>query len=160
MFSVQPQWSLNLLESHLGVDSETLKRRLVMWMNRGFIIEVCRGSDGDITYSAPALLGSGGEVEQGTDEEPILCGGCSSIEAQLEQDIRIYEHYVVGMLTNLESLPLSRIHNMLRMFVQPSDGDSGYNRTEAELQRFLNRLVEDGKLEQSGGFFRIRKCDP
>ena len=61
------------------------------------------------------------------------------------------------MLTNLESLPLGRIHNMLRMFVPASGGERGYDRSEAELQRFLNRLVEDGKLELSGGNFKIRK---
>lgn len=54
------------------------------------------------------------------------------------------------------SLPLSRIHNMLRMFVPASGGDRGYDRSEAELQRFLNRLCEDGKLEMSGGQYKIR----
>ena len=36
------------------------------------------------------------------------------------------------------SLPLSRIHNMLRMFVPASGGDRGYDRSEAELQRHLH----------------------
>ena len=43
---------------------------------------------------------------------------------------QVYEQYVVGMLTNLESLPLDRIHNMLKMFVQSDDGNGGYDRTE------------------------------
>ena len=45
---------------------------------------------------------------------------------------------------------------MLRMFVPQQGDDPGYARTEAELGRFLNRLVEDGKLEQTAGSFRIR----
>ena len=55
-------------------------------------------------------------------------------EAQLEAEMRVYAQYVLGMLTNLESLPLGRIHNMLRMFVPGSGADRGYDRTEAELQ--------------------------
>ena len=51
----------------------------------------------------------------------------------------MYEQYVIGMLTNLESLPVQRIHNMLKMFVPASGGDRGYDRSEAELQRFLSR---------------------
>ena len=30
---------------------------------------------------------------------------------------RVYESYVIGMLTNFDALPLDRIHNMLKMFV-------------------------------------------
>ena len=100
------------------------------------------------------------------------------------------------MLTNLESLPLARIHNMLKMFVPASGADRGcrdraeihaeiapryapryaaqiahspanksrhisrrirYDRSEPELQRFLNRLVEDGKLESAAGQYKIKR---
>ena len=43
-------------------------------------------------------------------------------------------------------------------FVPQQGTERGYDRTEAELQRFLNRLVEDGKLEASGGHFKIRRA--
>jgi len=65
--------------------------------------------------------------------------------------------YVLGMLTNLESLPLQRIHNMLKMFVPASGPDRGYDRTEHELQRFLHLLVDDGKLEHSAGQYKIHR---
>jgi hypothetical protein len=29
---------------------------------------------------------------------------------------KVFENYVIGMLKNLDSLPLERIHNMLKMF--------------------------------------------
>ena len=48
-------------------------------------------------------------------------------------------------------MPLGRIHNMLKMFVTANTLKS-----EQELQRFLNRLVEDGKLELVGGQFKIK----
>ena len=43
---------------------------------------------------------------------------------------QVYEQYVIGMLTNLESLPVQRIHNMLKMFVPASGGDRGYDCSE------------------------------
>ena len=45
------------------------------------------------------------------------------------------------MLTNLESLPLDRIHNMLKMFVQSDDGNGGYDRTEQARLRALSSLL-------------------
>ena len=87
----------------------------------------------------------------GAEQEPA-----SAKAKQLEDEMNVYEQYVVGMLTNLESLPLDRIHNMLKMFVPADNGDGGYDRTEQELQRFLNRMVEDGKLELAGGQYKIR----
>ena len=136
-----------------------LKKRMVMWINRGFIHEVGRTPEGDVQYEAPTHLGSGAEGRQQMgEEEEDGGGGNNAAEAQLEQEMRVYEQYVMGMLTNLGSLPVGRIHNMLRMFVPQTGTDQGFDRTEAELQRFLNRLVEDGKLEQSAGQFRIRQA--
>ena len=157
-FGEQPKWSLSKLAAKLKVEPDTLKRRMVLWINRGFIIELGRSADGELNYEAPTHLGSGGEGRAQMGEEEEEAGGAGgAAEAQLEQEMRVYEQYVIGMLTNLESLPLGRIHNMLRMFVPAQGADRGYDRSEAELQRFLNRLVEDGKLEQSGGQFKIKR---
>ena len=63
------------------------------------------------------------------------------------------------MLTNLESLPLSRIHNMLKMFVQPTDGERGYDRTEQELQRFTFDLRETQERVAAALVMRFpRRC--
>ena len=45
----------------------------------------------------------------------------------------MYEQYVIGMLTNFPSLPLDRIHNMLKMFVS----EPPYDRTSEQLAAFL-----------------------
>jgi len=157
-FGEQPKWNLSALATQLKVDAGVLKRRMVLWINRGFIHEVGRTPDGDISYEAPSHLGAGaeGRTQMGEDEEDGGGGAGGAAEAQLEAEMRVYEQYVIGMLTNLESLPLGRIHNMLRMFVPAQGTERGYDRSEAELQRFLNRLVEDGKLEVSAGQFKIR----
>jgi anaphase-promoting complex subunit 2 len=181
-FVVQPQWRLASLAAYLQIDVDVVKRRIALWINRGFIHEMQRAPHGDICFEAPSSLGTGGEARQNYEDDFdtsqgvccfILCldvlltqswwlnlrgwllaGGVG--EAQMEQEMRVYEQYVVGMLTNLEALPLSRIHNMLRMFCA-SEGEQGYNCSESELQRFLNRLVEDGKLEFGSGHFKIKR---
>lgn len=48
------------------------------------------------------------------------------------------ESYVIGMLTNLETLPFARVHNMLKMFLSSEDR---YEYTEIELRRLLTRYA-------------------
>ena len=149
-FGEAPRWSLPALAAKLKVEPETLKKRMGLWINRGFIHELGRGADGELAYEAPTHLGSGGEgrPQVGEEEEE---GGGGAADAEAEAEMKVYEQYVIGMLTNLECLPLGRIHNMLRMFVPANTLKS-----EQELQRFLNRLVEDGKLELAAGQYKIK----
>ena len=59
------------------------------------------------------------------------------------------------MLTNLESLPVQRIHNMLKMFVPASGGDRGYDCSEQARRRFGRTATERGlhaeQRERLGG---------
>ena len=62
--------------------------------------------------------------------------------------------YIVGMLTNLESLPIDRIHSMLKMFaMQGPSSDVSIG----ELKLFLDRKVKEQKLTYSGGVYRLPK---
>jgi len=153
-FGTQPRWQLRALATHLEADAETVKARIVYWVNRGFIHDLGRTADGDVTYEAPSHLGSGGEERQGAvdDEDDGGAAASSALSAAEEREMRVYEQYIIGMLTNLVNLPLSRIHNMIRMFVPSDDKDL----SEAELQRFLSRMVEDGKIEVSAGMYKLR----
>ena len=74
-------------------------------------------------------------------------------DLQAVQQIRVYEQFVTGMLVNFPSLPLSRIYNMLKMFVM----DGGFTQTEGQLQLFLNNLVEEGKLARTGDEYSLVK---
>ena len=64
----------------------------------------------------------------------------------------VYESYVVGMLTNFESLPLERIHNMLKMFVV----DPPYDKSAQQLAAFLGKLCAREKLELRDGAYRLK----
>ena len=65
----------------------------------------------------------------------------------------ISRHACAGMLTNLGSLPLERIHNMLKMFVV--DPATKYDKSEQQLQVFLMQLVEQGVLEYNNSQFKL-----
>ncbi len=58
--------------------------------------------------------------------------------------------YIKGMLENLESMPLDRIHTMLRMFATSEIG-------LGELKLFLDRKVKEQKLTYSGSVYRLHK---
>ena len=59
------------------------------------------------------------------------------------------------MLTNLESLPLDRIHSMLRMFAMQDSSSSQCS--VDDLRRFLDRKVKDQELQFVNGFYRLPK---
>jgi len=157
-FGEQRRWELPALASSLKTGEEALKKKMSFWINRGFVVEISRTSEGCAVYEAVSSLGSGGEARQQAEEDDESGSAATTSQAeQLAAEMRVFEQYVVGMLTNLESLPLQRIHNMLKMFVPATGGERGYDRSEQELHRFLNHLVEDGKLELSAGQYSIRR---
>ena len=69
--------------------------------------------------------------------------------------LQVFWSYIVGMLTNLESLPLDRIHSMLRMFAM--QGPSSSQCSVDDLKRFLDRKVKDQELQFVNGFYRLPK---
>lgn len=68
---------------------------------------------------------------------------------------QVFWSYIVGMLTNLDSLPLERIHQMLKMFA--SQGPSTVECSQIELRHFLDRKVREHKLIFNGGLYRLPK---
>ena len=59
------------------------------------------------------------------------------------------------MLTNLDSMPLERIHQMLKMFA--SQGPGAVECSLHELRLFLDRKVREHKLLFTGQFYKLPK---
>lgn len=74
---------------------------------------------------------------------------------QREEELGMFWSYIKGMLTNLESLPLERIHQMLRIFA--TQGPSAVECDREELRSFLDTKVKQHKLNFSGGHYRLPK---
>ena len=67
--------------------------------------------------------------------------------------LQIYWSYIVGMLTNIGSLPLDRIHSMLKMFAM--HGPSGSQCTQDDVKNFLQKKVQEGELQYSSGMYKL-----
>jgi anaphase-promoting complex subunit 2 len=78
------------------------------------------------------------------------------VSALTLQELAVFDQYVLGMLANFDSMPLDRIHNMLKMFVQDPHP---YDKTQDQLSEELSRLVGDGKLLANGNMYRIVRSD-
>ncbi len=68
----------------------------------------------------------------------------------------MFDQYILGMLANFDGMPLDRIHNMLKMFVQDPHP---YDKSPEQLSDMLSRLVTLGKLSVGGGIFRIVRSE-
>jgi anaphase-promoting complex subunit 2 len=108
-------------------------------------VKVSRGAGGDTVYELCTHYDAshGDDKEHLYDEEDD--GLVVSMSGQEEEELAIYESYIVGMLSNLGQLPLERIHNTLKMFVTGSD--IKYNKTPQQLSQFLQQLCKDEKIE-------------
>lgn len=74
----------------------------------------------------------------------------SNEEVQME-NMKVYWQFIVGMLTNQGAMPLQGIIMMLKMAVP-----GGFPFSTEELREFLSLMVNDGKLEVSGGNYKIK----
>ena len=77
--------------------------------------------------------------DDGNDGEETV----SSAEMQHREQMR--NESTIGMLSNFRTLPVDRIHNMLKMFV--NSDEHKYDKTMDQLEGFLDALANEGKLE-------------
>ena len=74
----------------------------------------------------------------------------------------------IGMLSNVESMPIERIHSMLRMMsTSAANGNSGSNEefkfdmNIVQLKRYLQRLVDIDVLDLvSDNTYQLKKTKP
>uniref|UniRef100_T1GZW1 Anaphase-promoting complex subunit 2 n=1 Tax=Megaselia scalaris TaxID=36166 RepID=T1GZW1_MEGSC len=76
----------------------------------------------------------------------------ASMNDQREEELQVFWSYIVGMLTNLDSLTLERIHQMLKMFA--SNGPC-VEFSLGELQEFLQKKVKQHELVFMGGVYHL-----
>ncbi|KAI8481929.1 Anaphase-promoting complex subunit 2 [Branchiostoma belcheri] len=147
-FQDKERWTLDELSTAMQVPSSVLRRRITFWQNYGLIRENPPG-----TY---VLLEEGadhhGDVMIDSDEETE--SATASSQEMREEEMQMFWVYVQGMLTNLDSLPLERIHSMLKMFAMR---DNPIEITLQELKAFLDSKVRSQHLLLSGGKYKLPK---
>ena len=170
-FTEREKWTAEELAKVLNATTKAVRQRMVLWMNRGVVSETSEATYELNTAASSAAAsnkmmdhrrvtgsmatggGGGGPGVDDDDDDDFLRRAGSSAEEAEAAEMKVYEQYVMGMLTNFPSMPIERIHNMLKMFVV----EPAYDKTQAQLEKFLMSLVRAEKLAHDGENFSKRK---
>uniref|UniRef100_A0A182Q1F4 Anaphase-promoting complex subunit 2 n=1 Tax=Anopheles farauti TaxID=69004 RepID=A0A182Q1F4_9DIPT len=152
-FSEQSRWELDALALKMNMPPVVLRKRIAFWQAQGII----REGQGNVFD----LIENGTESENASDqmqtvphemcEEEEAESAMESASDQREEELQVFWSYIEAMLTNLDSLPLDRIHQMLKMFASQVDF------TQDELKHILQRKVREHKLVYAGGVYQLPK---
>lgn len=147
-FQEQKEWELEKLSAKMNVPPSLLKRRIGFWQLQGLIKETKENlfvlCDDDQTVEESMEVQANVVVDE---EETAM----ASANDQREEELSVFWSYIVGMLTNLDSLSLERIHQMLRMFA------TGFEFSQDELKGFLQRKVREHKLMYAFNVYQLPK---
>jgi anaphase-promoting complex subunit 2 len=148
-FEDQDVWSAEELSNETGLAEHIIQKRMAYWINNR-VIKQLHPQPGRYEVATREHFmqhdhEAGGVAAAGTDDDGME-GNAVSVLAQEEEEMEVFESYIVGMLTNLGQLPLSRIHNMLKMYVS-GGSDVKYSKTPQQLAVFLQQLCRQEKLE-------------
>ncbi|XP_058861303.1 anaphase-promoting complex subunit 2 [Acipenser ruthenus] len=151
-FQDRSSWTLEELGEALEMPTSVLRRRMTLWQQQGVLREEPAGTF-VVVEKAQCERPEKNVVLLESDEE-----GESNMATQSEQKeekLQMFWAYIQAMLTNLDSMSLERIHNMLKMFV--TMGPVVTEMDIQELQAFLQTKVRDQQLLSSGGVYRLPK---
>jgi anaphase-promoting complex subunit 2 len=161
-FQDQPRWTAEDLSNETGMPELQIQKRMLYWVNARVVLAMPSSKgDSSLVYVVASvqhlesaikssLDGSGvaGGLDGNEDDDMDGAGGgrtVASASVQAREEMSVFESYIIGMLTNLRQLPLSRIHEMLKMCVAGSDHK--YSKTPQQLNAFLQQLCRQEKLE-------------
>ncbi|CAH0728449.1 unnamed protein product, partial [Brenthis ino] len=154
-FQNKTEWSLEELHQTMKVPITILRRKITYWQSMGIISEksadyyvLIDGSEANKSH------GAANQVQEMICEDEETESVMASAHDQREGELQVFWSYIVGMLTNLDSLPLERIHQMLKMFASQAPG------TECslqELRQFLDTKVRTHQLVLQAGMYKLPK---
>ncbi|RZC36665.1 anaphase-promoting complex subunit 2 [Asbolus verrucosus] len=112
-FQDHKTWSLEALSKVMHVPSTVLRRKLSFWQSHGIIIE----SEPDVFYLQEEQESNENNLQDDVIVEDYESeSAMASAQDQREEELQTFWSYILGMLMNLDTLPLERIHQMLKMF--------------------------------------------
>ncbi|KAG6595925.1 Anaphase-promoting complex subunit 2 [Phytophthora cinnamomi] len=147
-FEERDRWSVEELAAKLEVADEVLLKHVSLWVNHG-LITFASGRKELVASSSFQDTRCNDDSRVNEFETAV------SFDAQAEEDLKVLENYIVGMLSNFGSLTIQRIHNMLSTFAR--SGAQPYTKTISGLSVVLGKLVDKGKLELVGGQYQLAK---
>lgn len=149
-FQTQKEWQLDKLSTVINMPPSVLRRRIGFWQLQGLVRETTENlfvlcdenQDGEMETHANANVV--------LDEEETMV----SANDQREEELQVFWSYILGMLTNLDSMTLERIHQMLKLFASQGPG---FEFSQDELKSFLQRKVREHKLVYVYGVYQLPK---
>ncbi|XP_054716612.1 anaphase-promoting complex subunit 2-like [Uloborus diversus] len=150
-FQEKPRWSINELSTEIQLQASVLRRKITFWQSHGILYEeetdvFVLTEDQNTTNQESVVM-----IEE--EEESVT----ASSQEMKEEELQRFWSFIVGMLTNMDSLPLERIHSMLRMFAV--QGTSTNECSIQDMKQFLEKKVRDRQLVYSAGMFKLPKFD-
>jgi len=156
-FESCPRWTVKELASTAQMSAHDVRRRIAFWQSQRLLREEASDTFVLVEDEAPPGPSSGtssGLVMAVDDDDDACESAVADARERREEELSVVWSYVVGMLTNLESLPLERIHSMLRMFAMQGPGSQV---SQQDLRNFLDHKVKEQKLVYVSGVYRLPK---
>ncbi|CAG9840451.1 unnamed protein product [Diabrotica balteata] len=150
-FQDKGSWELEELSKVMQCPATVLRRKISFWQCHGIIAETIQDvfSIQDELDQKPASVQEDLFVEDYETESAM-----ASAQDQREEELQTFWSYIVGMLMNLDTLPIERIHQMLKMFA--FQGPT-IECTMQELRAFLDRKCREHLLIYSNGYYKLPK---
>ncbi|KAK2381619.1 anaphase-promoting complex subunit [Trifolium repens] len=155
-FQDQTSWTSKNLAAAIGIPVEVLIRRINFWINKGVIEESTGAESSDHVYTIVENMaetskneGGSGNAQELLGDEEVEDRSGASVENQLRMEMTMYEKFILGMLKNIGSMTLDRIHNMLKMIFIA-------DKSLQQIQSFLSSLVSEEKLELRDGMYFLK----
>ncbi|XP_022094921.1 anaphase-promoting complex subunit 2-like [Acanthaster planci] len=152
-FQDKAKWTVDELSAVMQVSVTALRRKMAFWQSQGVLREESTDTFVLIEEQRAGRAMQHEMILLDSDEETE--SAMASAQDQQEEELQVFWSYIVGMLTNLESLSLDRIHSMLKMFAM--QGPSASEFSEHKLRQFLDRKVREQMLVYSAGVYRLPK---
>mmetsp|Transcript_45448 Transcript_45448/g.176739 ORF Transcript_45448/g.176739 Transcript_45448/m.176739 type:complete len:723 (-) Transcript_45448:1417-3585(-) len=142
------KWKVNDLAEELKLSTEDVEKNAQRWLQRGLLKDLEDEDSLQLVedFSGDAALAGGLEGATAADDKEDLAVGST------REEMKVYETFLLGMLTNLGSLPVERIHNMLKMFCQ----NPPFDKTKEQLVSLLDDLVVEEKIQVNGREYSLR----
>jgi len=155
-FEACPRWTVKDLASTAQMSAHDVRRRIAFWQSQRLLRE--EATDTFVLVEdeccGPSSGATSGLVMAIDDDDDACESAVADARERREEELSVVWSYVVGMLTNLESLPLERIHSMLRMFAMQGPGSQV---SQQDLRTFLDHKVKEQKLIYVSGVYRLPK---
>ena len=137
-FRERDAWRLEELAAVLALPLAIVQAKASFWTKAGVLHET-RDADGAPMLVTADAFGSGAG---GKEEGGEVAGALATAEETAASELASIGQYVLGMLVNYDVLSVSRIHNMLRMFLS----EPPYDKTETQTEAMLAQMAAQDKI--------------